>query len=89
LNEEQRDSHKCMERALESNCPVCSEWMHSSTLPCTRLRCGHFMHESCLNDYVRNSHNYNCPVCSRSILADSQRSSISRSIEAFVRRNRV
>lgn len=57
--------HKCVERSLESNCPICSVYMLSSTIPVTFLKCGHAMHTPCLDEYIKNS--YTCPICSKSL----------------------
>jgi len=57
--------HKCVERSLESDCPVCHEFMFTSTLPVMFLPCGHCMHVSCYESYTAND--YTCPVCSKSL----------------------
>lgn len=82
-----KDSHPCTERALESNCPVCSEWMQESTTPCVRLPCKHFMHYTCLEEYARNSSNYICPICSRSIISVEHRRILSTQIDDFIEVN--
>ena len=46
------EPHKCVERALESSCPVCSEWLANSTQKVMLLPiCGHPMHVSCYDSY--------------------------------------
>jgi len=57
--------HQCVERALESNCPICHEFMFTSTTPVMFLNCGHCIHSSCLDMYLDT--NYTCPVCSKSL----------------------
>ena len=57
--------HQCVERALESNCPICHEFMFTSTTPVMFLNCGHCIHSSCLDMYLNT--NYTCPVCSKSL----------------------
>lgn len=87
LDLNQLNNHKCIERVLESNCPVCSENMHSSVEPCSRLRCGHFIHTNCLNDYMNNSNKHSCPTCNRTILDEQHMKSMSRQIDAYIRNN--
>eukprot|EP00798_Chlamydomonas_sp_ICE-L_P000659 gene659-2094_t len=58
-------SHTCREKAMEGNCPVCSEYLFDSSHPIKELPCGHFMHSACFADYTR--YNYTCPICSKSI----------------------
>ncbi|KAK1433761.1 hypothetical protein QVD17_10678 [Tagetes erecta] len=43
--------HTCVERCLEDNCPVCQEYMFTSTHPVKELAC----------------HDYKCPICSKSM----------------------
>lgn len=43
-----KDNHKCVERAMHQNCPVCFEYLFDSTEPTTVLQCGHTIHASCL-----------------------------------------
>jgi zinc finger-like protein len=50
---------------MESNCPVCHEYLFDSSQPIKELPCGHFMHSSCFAAYTRYS--YTCPICSKSI----------------------
>ncbi|KAL6750442.1 zinc-ribbon-domain-containing protein [Haematococcus lacustris] len=57
--------HVCRERAMESNCPVCSEYLFDSADPIKELPCGHLLHSSCFAEYTR--YNYTCPLCSKSV----------------------
>mmetsp|Transcript_19971 Transcript_19971/g.25495 ORF Transcript_19971/g.25495 Transcript_19971/m.25495 type:complete len:144 (+) Transcript_19971:45-476(+) len=61
----QLKEHKCIERSLESDCPVCSEFMFTSIKPVCFLPCGHTMHVECYDDYTGT--NYVCPICSKSL----------------------
>ncbi|KAI9321053.1 zinc-ribbon-domain-containing protein [Dichotomocladium elegans] len=60
-----RNNHRCIERSLESDCPICGEYMFTSTTPATFLRCGHAMHTTCFADYSRMA--YQCPICLKSM----------------------
>ena len=57
--------HKCVERSLESDCPICHVYMFTSTTPVMFLPCGHCMHVSCYEEYTLT--NYVCPLCSKSL----------------------
>eukprot|EP00887_Chlorella_sp_A99_P003656 scaffold7.g3656.t1 len=41
-------NHKCVERAMHQNCPVCFEFLFESVDPTTVLACGHTIHTQCL-----------------------------------------
>ncbi|CAL9108954.1 unnamed protein product [Musa textilis] len=60
------DSHRCVERAMHHNCPVCFEYLFDSTKDISVLRCGHTIHLECLKE-MRLHSQYSCPVCSRSV----------------------
>lgn len=60
------DGHRCVERAMHQNCPVCFEYLFDSTKAITILHCGHTIHFDCLKE-MENHHQFSCPVCSKSI----------------------
>lgn len=39
--------HKCLEKALETNCPICCEFLFTSSATVRPLPCGHYMHSAC------------------------------------------
>lgn len=57
--------HRCIERSLESDCPICGEYMFTSTTAVTFMPCGHCIHRPCYAAYSKTS--YQCPVCFKSI----------------------
>lgn len=57
--------HKCHEKALEANCPICHEFIFTSSDPVKALRCGHVMHSACFQAYTCS--HYTCPICSKSL----------------------
>mmetsp|Transcript_21055 Transcript_21055/g.29718 ORF Transcript_21055/g.29718 Transcript_21055/m.29718 type:complete len:522 (+) Transcript_21055:588-2153(+) len=59
------DEHHCIPQRLQGSCPVCHESMFESTEPLRGLKCGHVMHLSCFNMYIRGS--YTCPLCKKSV----------------------
>lgn len=39
--------HKCREKGLETNCPICCDFLFTSSTPVRDLPCGHYMHSAC------------------------------------------
>eukprot|EP01135_Chromosphaera_perkinsii_P006900 Nk52_evm55s621 gene=Nk52_evmTU55s621 len=60
-----KGNHKCIERNLESNCPICDEFMFTSTKTVIFMPCGHCIHHACYEKYIMRS--YQCPICSKSL----------------------
>ncbi|KAF9307184.1 hypothetical protein BGZ74_009890 [Mortierella antarctica] len=54
-------NHKCIERNLECDCPICGEYMFTSTATVIFMPCGHCIHSRCHDDYIKTS--YQCPTC--------------------------
>ncbi|KAL1810280.1 hypothetical protein ACET3Z_027270 [Daucus carota] len=57
--------HICREKCFEDFCPICHEFIFSSSLPVKALQCGHLMHSSCFQAYTCSY--YTCPICSKSL----------------------
>ncbi|KAI8817978.1 zinc-ribbon-domain-containing protein [Fimicolochytrium jonesii] len=57
--------HKCIERNLESDCPICGEYMFTSTTTVIFMPCGHCIHYKCHQEYIQTS--YQCPTCLKSL----------------------
>lgn len=57
--------HVCREKCLEENCPICHEYIFTSTNPVKALPCGHLMHSKCFQEYTCS--HYTCPICSKSL----------------------
>ncbi|XP_010533417.1 PREDICTED: uncharacterized protein LOC104809216 isoform X2 [Tarenaya hassleriana] len=57
--------HVCREKCLEDNCPICHEYIFTSSSPVKALPCGHLMHSSCFQEYTCS--HYTCPICSKSL----------------------
>lgn len=56
-------SHICRERTLDQNCPVCLEFLHSSTRQAfLGPLCGHAIHHDCYVEMLKNGR-YLCPLC--------------------------
>ncbi|KAJ6344916.1 hypothetical protein OIU78_007743 [Salix suchowensis] len=61
-----KDAHRCIERAMHHNCPVCFEFLFDTMRDITVLPCGHTIHLECLREMEQHCR-YSCPVCSKSI----------------------
>ncbi|XP_059649687.1 zinc finger protein BRUTUS-like [Cornus florida] len=57
--------HKCWEKGLETNCPICCDFLFTSSEIVRSLPCGHFMHSACFQAYTCT--HYICPICSKSL----------------------
>ncbi|GAV65874.1 Hemerythrin domain-containing protein/zf-CHY domain-containing protein/zf-RING_2 domain-containing protein [Cephalotus follicularis] len=57
--------HKCREKGLETNCPICCDFLFTSSATVRALPCGHFMHSACFQAYTCS--HYICPICSKSM----------------------
>ncbi|KAI8893541.1 zinc-ribbon-domain-containing protein [Globomyces pollinis-pini] len=60
-----KGKHKCIERNLESDCPICGEYMFTSTSTVIFMPCGHCMHHKCHQQHIHTS--YQCPTCLKSL----------------------
>ncbi|KAH6640739.1 zinc-ribbon-domain-containing protein, partial [Chaetomium tenue] len=57
-------NHKCIERAVDSDCPICNEYLFNSPKSVTFMQCGHSIHLACLEELKKTS--YRCPLCNKS-----------------------
>ncbi|MQL90863.1 hypothetical protein Taro_023463, partial [Colocasia esculenta] len=57
--------HKCREKSLETNCPICCDFLFTSSAAVRALPCGHFMHSACFQAYTCS--HYTCPICCKSL----------------------
>lgn len=57
--------HKCIERNLECDCPICGEYLFTSLSPVMFMPCGHCIHFMCHREHIKTS--YQCPVCMKSL----------------------
>lgn len=74
------DSHKCIERSTDCDCPICGEYMFTSPETVVFMQCGHSIHQNCYYEYMKTS--YRCPICSRSIVnMETQFRNMDRAIE--------
>ncbi|KAG2709385.1 hypothetical protein I3760_05G235900 [Carya illinoinensis] len=59
------EDHKCREKGLETNCPICCDFLFTSSATVRALPCGHYMHSACFQAYTCS--HYVCPICSKSL----------------------
>ena len=59
-----------MKTKIDGDCPICCMDLFNSVNTITMIKCGHWMHSACLDEYVK--HNYKCPLCSKSLGATDQ-----------------
>lgn len=75
------DNHKCL-NIVDSSCPICMDDLFTSITGILQLKCGHYIHNTCLNELLKTS--YKCPMCSSSIVViDEYNKLIDEEIEAM------
>ncbi|KAI0556229.1 hypothetical protein F4679DRAFT_569770 [Xylaria curta] len=76
-----RQDHKCIERAIDCDCPICGDYMFTSPKRVCFMKCGHSIHRDCLDEHQKTS--YKCPICNKSLLnMESQFRNLDLSIQA-------
>mmetsp|Transcript_45960 Transcript_45960/g.115708 ORF Transcript_45960/g.115708 Transcript_45960/m.115708 type:complete len:401 (-) Transcript_45960:313-1515(-) len=63
-----KDNHTHIENNLKSNCPICSEFLFTSTRGVSIMPCGHAIHLHCYRKLSRTS--ISCPLCNKTFLPD-------------------
>lgn len=59
--------HNCKKNVLDSDCPICKEYLNNSASPVMVLaNCQHSIHVKCFTDYIKNGA-FVCPICKKSI----------------------
>ncbi len=58
------NNHKCIERAVDSDCPICNEYLFNSPKSVMFMQCGHSIHLLCFEELKKTS--YRCPLCNKS-----------------------
>ena len=63
-----KDNHVCIKGKLKQSCVICLDDcdMQTSRQPVSVIRCGHAMHSSCLDEFIK--HSLACPLCKKSVL---------------------
>ncbi|KAH9881373.1 hypothetical protein IAQ61_000097 [Plenodomus lingam] len=74
-------SHKCLPRATDSNCPICGDYLFTSSIPVVSMPCGHYLHKGCYGLYMQTA--YKCPLCAKSAVnMDLQWRKLTQAIES-------
>ena len=70
-----KEGHKCSGPGLKQDCPFCLEGMWASRKQSIAMRCGHWVHSECFNDYLasRPSPFARCPLCASCVLDERRR----------------
>ncbi|KAK8218420.1 hypothetical protein IWZ01DRAFT_538035 [Phyllosticta capitalensis] len=58
------EDHRCIERATDADCPICKDYMFTSSTDVVSMKCGHYMHRDCYDAYMQID--YKCPMCKKS-----------------------
>ncbi|KAK6084923.1 CHY zinc finger [Seiridium cupressi] len=66
LNINFENRHRCIERLLDCDCPICGEYMFNTTRGICHMKCGHTLHKDCWDEHIK--HAYKCPICNKSIV---------------------
>lgn len=62
------EHHRCVENAMKRNCPVCDQYMFTSTQSVVTVRCGHAIHLECLEFYCSQIGNNRCLECGEPLM---------------------
>ncbi|ORZ02941.1 zinc-ribbon-domain-containing protein [Syncephalastrum racemosum] len=60
-----KNNHRCIERSLDNDCPICGEYLFTSTTRSYFMPCGHSIHVPCYIAHRETS--YQCPTCLKSL----------------------
>jgi RING finger/CHY zinc finger protein 1 len=60
--------HKCDNTKIkldhDTECSICMDLLFSSTIPSSQMKCGHWIHQKCMTEFLMNN-NVTCPLCSK------------------------
>ncbi|KAL2134631.1 hypothetical protein VTI74DRAFT_11288 [Chaetomium olivicolor] len=59
-------NHKCFERSVDCDCPICNEYLFNSPRSVIFMQCGHSIHRHCFDEHMKTS--YKCPLCNKSCI---------------------
>lgn len=67
-----KDSHNCIENVTKDVCPICRLDLFNSTESLSVLKCGHYMHQNCMNFMLNQKKlsltSLRCPTCQKTIV---------------------
>ena len=67
ITKERYGKHKCLPKSLLGTCPICNEELFTSMKDTYTLKCGHWIHSECCDEYRKVHKNYTCPICHKSM----------------------
>jgi hypothetical protein len=74
-------SHRCHPDAMDNDCPICGEYLFTSSTAVVSMPCGHYLHKDCYNLYMETA--YKCPICKKSAVSmDLQWGKLTQAIES-------
>mmetsp|Transcript_8891 Transcript_8891/g.29726 ORF Transcript_8891/g.29726 Transcript_8891/m.29726 type:complete len:147 (-) Transcript_8891:463-903(-) len=80
---ESRQGHKCVERALDSDCPVCMQYLFTSAKPLfVGPQCGHALHQTCFKELLQAG-TFKCPTCSKPMFEEKVIKKIQKRTKIF------
>lgn len=65
VSKDHKKNQQCLKNSLDADCPICMQYLFTSTKPVVFMRCGHTMHSHCFDAYV--TENYRCPLCQKAL----------------------
>jgi len=81
MNISMEQSHKCIERSTDCDCPICGDYMFTSPQTVVFMRCGHTIHRHCYHAHMQTS--YKCPICQQTVVnMETQFRNLDRAIDA-------
>jgi RING finger/CHY zinc finger protein 1 len=82
-----RDNHKCIDGAMQNNCPICLEDMFNSRRTVVILNCGHNIHAHCqrVMNQMDLRQSIRCPTCNKTTVDNP--TDIWRNIERYIAEN--
>ncbi|KAL1639636.1 hypothetical protein SLS58_007695 [Diplodia intermedia] len=60
-NDSSKSIYHCADYA---DCPICKDYMFTSSTDVVSMKCGHYMHRNCYDAYMQTD--YKCPMCKKS-----------------------
>ena len=81
MNISMLDTHRCIERSTDCNCPICFTYLFTSPQTVVFMRCGHTIHRHCYHLHMQTS--YKCPICQQTVVnMETQFRRLDRAIQA-------
>jgi RING finger and CHY zinc finger domain-containing protein 1 len=76
-----KETHQCVEDFLQKDCPICLEFLFTSTKESQTMKCGHVIHTHCFQEMLE-SQNYKCPFCNK-LVVELDDSKMDKIVESY------